>query len=84
SLAALCHITPEYFRKIFKSIYGTSPLSYINNLKITRAKELLSSRMYSVCEAATEAGYRDMSHFCREFKKATGQSPGEYMKRVSQ
>ena len=83
-LASLCSITPEYFRKLFKSFYGTSPLSYINNLKIARAKELLSSRLYSVCEAATEAGYRDMSHFCREFKKATGKSPGEYTKRVSQ
>ena len=75
ALSQLCSITPEYFRSIFKSIYGISPKSYINNLKISRAKELLSSGMYSVTESAILSGYTDMSHFSREFKKATGVSP---------
>ena len=77
-LSALCSMTPEYFRSIFKSFYGTSPKSYINNLKITRAKELLSCGMYSVTEAAILSGYTDMSHFSREFKRAVGVSPRDY------
>lgn len=79
-LSALCGITPEYFRKIFRSFYGTSPIKYINGLKIARAKELLKSRMYSVTDAALLSGYTEMSHFCREFKKAVGTSPSEYKK----
>ena len=84
ALSKMCNITPEYFRRIFKNIYGVSPVRYINNLKITMAKELLESKMYSVTEAANQAGYDEMSHFSREFKKATGVSPSEYKKSAQQ
>ena len=74
----MCSITPGYFRSIFKSFYGVSPKSYINGLKIARAKELLASGMYSVTEAAVMSGYTDMSHFSREFKKVVGITPKNY------
>ena len=80
TLSNMCDITPEYFRRIFKSFYGISPVKYINNLKITRAKELLKSKMYSVTEALQLSGFAEMSHFSREFKKSTGISPSEYKK----
>lgn len=74
-LSNLCNISPEYFRKLFKQAYGTSPVKYINHLKITRAKELLSSEMCTIAQVAEMSGYSDTSHFSREFKKATGYSP---------
>lgn len=77
-LSDMCGITPEYFRKLFKAYYGVSPLKYINALKITHAKELLDSGMYSVTEAALRSGYTDLSYFSREFKKETGNSPKYY------
>ena len=77
-LSEMCDITPEYFRRIFKSFYGVSPIVYINNLKISRAKELLKSEMYSVTDAAMESGYADISYFSREFKKITGVSPSDF------
>lgn len=80
-LSLMCGITPEYFRKIFKLNYGISPIQYINNLKISHAKELLASGMYSVSEAAFQSGYTDMSHFSREFKKMVGISPKIFQNR---
>ena len=77
-LSDMCGITPEYFRKIFKSFYGIAPLKYINTLKISHAKELIKSNMYSVTEAAMQSGYTDMSYFSREFKKETGISPKNF------
>ena len=82
ALSEMCNITPEYFRKIFKSFHGVSPISYINNLKITRAKELLDSQMYSVKDASILSGFNDISYFSREFKKMTGLSPLSYKKRT--
>ena len=77
-LSRMCGITPEYFRRIFAGVYGISPKRYIENLKLTRAKELLQSGMYSVTEAATLSGYTDMSHFSRCFKKYTGVAPKNF------
>ena len=77
-LSDMCGITPEYFRKIFKEYFGDSPIIYINKMKISRAKELISSGMYSVSEVCELSGYSDSSHFSREFKKATGVCPSEY------
>lgn len=83
ALSGICSVTPEYFRSIFKGVYGVSPKAYINNLKITHAKELLASGLYSVTEAAVMSGYADMSYFSREFKKATGISPKNYYDRTT-
>ena len=62
----------------FEKLYGVTPIKYINALKLSRAKELLSSGMYSVSEAAYHSGFSDVSHFSRFFKEHVGVLPGEY------
>lgn len=81
-LAAMCGITPEYFRNLFHSCYGTSPIKYINSLKITRAAELIGSGMCNVSQDAEMSGYTDISYFSREFKKAYGIPPSEYINKL--
>lgn len=83
-LAKMCNITSEYLRRIFKSVYGVSPIIYINNLKIARAKELLNSQMYSITDVAFLSGFSEVSCFSREFKKTTGISPSEFKKSAQQ
>lgn len=78
-LSYMCGVSPEYFRLLFKKNFGISPLKYINNLKISRAKELLMSGMYSVATSAEMSGFTDMSYFSREFKKITGVSPSRFV-----
>lgn len=78
-LAGICHISSAYFRKIFKNVHGTSPVEYVNGLKLRRACELLSSGMYSVSSVAELSGYTDPAHFSREFKKRFGVPPSQYV-----
>lgn len=78
-LARLCSMSDTYFRRIFKSVYGITPIMYINSLKLNRASELISSGMYSIHDAATNSGYFDDSYFCREFKKHFGVMPSKYV-----
>ena len=82
-LAALCGMSETYFRRIFRKTKGVSPGTYIRNLKITRAKELLDSGMYSVSETAELSGFSDASYFSREFKKEVGISPLVYKEKKS-
>ena len=78
-LASICGISEVYFRKIFKTVYGTSPIKYINNLKIEKAEEMLISDMYSVSEISELLGYSSPTGFSKDFKKYTGISPGKYI-----
>lgn len=77
-LAEICGISETYFRRIFHKAFGVSPVKYINNLKISRARDLIASDMYSINEVAELSGFHDESYFSREFKKATGLSPSAY------
>lgn len=79
-LASLCNMGETYFRKLFKSQYHVSPVKYINALKITRAKELITSDMYSIREVATLSGFHDECYFRKIFKRETALSPSEYQK----
>ena len=77
-LSELCGISYDYFRRLFKKYHGTSPVKYINSLKLKRAKELLASGFYSVSEVAFASGFSDLSHFSRFFKAHVGVLPSEY------
>ncbi len=77
-LASLCGISETYFRRLFVKVIGVSPLKYINDLKLSRAKDLISTGMYSMREVAEMSGFHDEAYFSREFKKAVGLSPSEY------
>ena len=78
-LSGLCGISYDYLRKLFEQRFGVSPIKYINALKINRAKELLSSGLYSVSEVAFSSGFSDLSHFSRFFKANVGVLPSEYV-----
>ena len=77
-LSKLCEISETYFRRLFNDCMGVSPIQYINNLKLTRASELLSSGFYTVSEVMTMSGFNDGAYFSRHFKKHFGVSPKEY------
>lgn len=81
-LANLCNISYDYLRKLFIKFYGVSPIKYINNLKLSRAKELLLSGMCSIKDCAYQSGFSDASHFCRFFKENEGELPSEFIKRT--
>lgn len=81
SLAHRVNMSEVYFRKLFKSQYGISPIQYIKSVRIKKAKELLEYPFMSTEECARQSGFLSLEYFCREFKKATGITPAEYRKK---
>ncbi|MBR6483677.1 MAG: response regulator [Clostridiales bacterium] len=71
-------ISPYYFSKLFKNKTGVTFIDYLTNLRIEKAKELLSDPSRSMKEICSEVGYSDPNYFSRIFKKVTGQTPTEY------
>lgn len=76
--AARQHITPSYYRMIFKKITGLSPLEYLNRVRILRALELLQTTYMSIGEVADAVGIHDPNYFSRLFKKLVGCPPSYY------
>ena len=77
-LAEMCHVTPSYFRRLFRAYASTSPVQYRNQSRIEYAKKLLKNSDCSITEIAIAVGYEDTAYFCRAFKKITGMTPGDY------
>ena len=67
---------------IFSENTGKTPMEYYNELKINEAKKLLREGTYSVSQISEMLGYTTIHNFSRAFKKAAGQSPTAYVKRI--
>lgn len=63
----------------FKNKYNVSPLAYQLQLKINYAKHLIRKNQ-DLIEVALNAGFYDQAHFTKEFRKAYGVTPKQYMK----
>ncbi len=55
--------------------FGTTPLAYVQALRMDSAKHRLPSSDRSVEEVAAEVGYRDPAYFRRLFRTHTGRTP---------
>ena len=62
----------------FKYATNSSPLQYLQNLRIEHAKELLKQSNLAISEVADMVGYQDASYFTSLFKKVTAVTPIEY------
>ena len=82
-LAKEVGISEIYFRKLFSQQYGVTPRQYILNVRIKKAKQLLTSSNCNIAELAEECGFTNVYHFCRTFKKRTGMTPTQYSREYS-
>ncbi|MDO4616193.1 MAG: response regulator [Lachnospiraceae bacterium] len=72
-----------YFSSLFKKETGMNYQDYLTELRMMKAKELLSETNLSLAEVAEQVGYTDLKYFSRLFKRATGINPSEYKKLYS-
>ncbi len=70
---------PTYFSKIFKDVTGKDFRDYLNDHRITKAKEiLLNGSKLSITEIALALGFGDITTFERIFKRRVGLTPMQY------
>ncbi|NMA83867.1 MAG: helix-turn-helix transcriptional regulator [Epulopiscium sp.] len=63
---------------IFKELYGTTPIRYINDLRMRKAKDLLVNSNISISEISELVGLQSIHYFSRKFKEMEGCSPLQY------
>lgn len=77
-LAEMTGLSTVYFRKLFTSVMGVSPIAYAHRLRIEKAKQILKSDYGCLSDVAAGLGYSSLYDFSRAFKKHTGIPPSKY------
>ena len=77
-VAGKVSFNPEYFSRMFMKETGLNFVTYLNNLRMRQAVELLEWTNKKIYEIAEEVGYSSVSYFSTAFKKTFGQTPNEY------
>lgn len=80
-IARYCNVSEPHLRAVFKQETGMSVTEFRNLLRIRSAKEMLSSRLFTVKETAEALGYCDVFYFSKNFKQLAGISPAQFLHR---
>lgn len=79
SLAVKFGISPAYLSTIFKKVYGVTPIKYLLNIRVEKAKELIASDPdITFRQVAQMVGYEDAHYFSRIFRSMAHLTPSEY------
>jgi two-component system response regulator YesN len=76
-VAEAISVNPTYLSRNFKEKTGKGFVSYLTELRVEHAAELLRRRDKLIKEVCFEVGYENYNHFCKIIKKYTGKSPSE-------
>lgn len=77
-------LSPSRLRHLFREQVGTSPQQFLEQQRITRAKQLLELSGYTISEVAEQVGFECPFYFTLRFKRATGMSPTRYRETYAQ
>lgn len=82
--AMLVNMSDSAFSHFFKKKTGISFITYINNLRVAKACDLLASTSLSASEICYDCGFNNKSNFIRIFTKRKNMTPIEYRNHISQ
>ncbi|MER7131783.1 AraC family transcriptional regulator [Streptosporangium saharense] len=78
-LALAVRAKPFALIRAFKAATGLPPHAYLNTLRVTRARGLLTAGV-PAARVATDVGFTDQAHLNRHFKRIVGVPPAAYQR----
>lgn len=82
-MAKYVNLSPSHFTRVFKDEIGESPVDFLINLKIQKAKRFLLSREHNMTQIAFACGFSSSAHFASCFSGRVGIAPSEFRKKQS-
>ncbi|WP_125705927.1 AraC family transcriptional regulator [Lacticaseibacillus daqingensis] len=75
ALAAELHVAPAHLSRTFKAVNGVSPMTFLTQLRLKKAHQILRDTDWPVNQVAGAVGYQDPFYFSRLFKQHYGSPP---------
>lgn len=82
--AGLVNMSDSAFSHFFKRQTNISFITYVNNLRVAKACDLLANTTLSASEICYDCGFNNKSNFIRLFTKRKNMTPIEYRNHISQ
>lgn len=76
--ADLFHVNKDYMSRHFRKTYGVGMVTYLTEIRLRKAKELLRASSLQIQEIADQVGFFDVKYFSIQFKKETGLTPSAF------
>jgi AraC-like DNA-binding protein len=80
-LAAVVHMSPFHFSRLFKQASGLSPHAYLVSCRVERAKRMLAESSLPLVEVGASVGFQTQGHFTEVFRRHTGTTPRRFRRR---
>ena len=77
-LAEMSDLSVSQFERSFRKYFKTTPMKYVNQVRVDAAARLLSEGTEAISLIAHDTGFYDHSYFTKQFKAAKGMSPSVY------
>jgi AraC family transcriptional regulator len=77
-LAKLCNVSVRQLQRDFRRQFAMCPQNWLNEQRLKAAQSLLLSG-HPVKVVALELGFKQTSHFCRQFKSYHHQTPSNFV-----
>ncbi|CAM4451761.1 iron complex transport system substrate-binding protein [Paenibacillus endophyticus] len=78
TIANVFHYSTHYLARVFKRKYGSSPMEYLVQIRMNKAKALIMETDIPIRTIAESVGYTDIYYFNRLFKKQAGATPAQF------
>ena len=82
-LAHHVHYSRTYITVQFKAATGMSIMDYVEQQRISRARELLAEGSRTVTQISEDLGYSSLQYFSRRFRRAVGCAPSQYIEALA-
>lgn len=81
SIAERMQMSERHLSRLFKQVYGMTPMTFVNDARIDRARHYLESTNVNLNDIARRCGFNNVSTLRRVFTKRLGIGPGDYRQR---
>ena len=77
-LAREVGLSKFHLLRLFKAVYGATPMAFAERIRIERAAAALGASRRPVIKVAAEAGYESQSAFAKAFRRRMGVAPSAW------